>query len=337
MSKYIKPSKFEDHKFPVTFIVGARGVGKTINSLAENLKRCYEAKTMFIYLRRYQTEIDTLGLNLQLLSDLIKCDVTIDLYKDDSGRVVKVLMVNDVPTAYLLALSVASKYKSNDYSRVDKIIYDEFIDIKGRELKNETFLFINFAMTVFRDFSKYNVLFLSNATNLYNCYFLDLEILPKSRITKFKDKGIKIVMYETSSELDKERLSTVLAKQVEIIEGEQGSSLSNNFDNEFNDFLTKLNKNCKYQFTLALNNDKYGVYYDTKQDIYIISPKYDRTNKNKYACTYEDSANDFPVITPILLGNLKANFERGTLYFTDPKTRTRFIKYIKKGSVYYDA
>lgn len=331
MSKYIKPSKFEDQRYPVTFIVGARGVGKTVNSLAENLKRCFNENTQFIYLRRYQTEIDTLGLNLNLLSDLIKHDVTVDIVKDDSGRISKMLLVDEKPVCIMLALSVASKYKSNDYSKVDKIIYDEFIDINGRELKNETFLFINFAMTVFRDFSKYRVLFLSNATDLYNCYFLDLEILPKSRITKFKNKGIKVVMYETSAELETEHNRSILAKQVALIEGENGSSLSNTFDNQFNDFLGKLNNKCEYRQSLRLNKHVYGFYYDKQNLRYIISDKADLTNPNKFACRFDDATNEFKVLDFEQFAKIRGLFKSSQLYFVNEKTRSKFIKYLKKG------
>lgn len=331
MGKYIKPSQFESDRYPVTFIVGARGVGKTVNSLAENLERCFKNKTQFIYLRRYQTEIDTLGLNLALLSDLTKHDITIDIVKDDSGRTSKVLLVDGEPVGIMLALSVASKYKSNDYSKVDKIIYDEFIDINGRELKNESFLFINFAMTVFREFDKYKVLFLSNATNLYNCYFLDFEILPKSRITKFRDKGIKVVMYDTSEELDHERRKSVLAKQVALIEGDDGSSLSNKFDNQFNDFLAKLSNNVKYIYTLRLKKVTYALYYDNLQKIYIITNRPDNTNPKKFACRFDDATNEFKVLDYEQFSTLRGWFKNSKLYFTNEKTRSKFIKYLKKG------
>lgn len=329
MSKYIKPSKFESDKFPVTFIVGARGVGKTVNSLAENLERCFEQHTQFIYLRRYQTEVDTLGLNLKLLSDIIKHDVTVDQVKDDSGRTSRMLCVDDEPIGFILALSVASKYKSNDYSKVDKIIYDEFIDINGRELKNETFLFMNFAMTVFRDFSKYKVLFLSNATNLYNCYFLDFNILPKSRITKFRDKGIKLVVYDTSSELEEEHNKSILAKQVRLIEGEDGSSLSNKFDNEFNDFIMKIPHDATYWKTLRLKNQEYGVYH--AGDVYIVNSKADLSFPKKYACRMDDATNDFKVLDAFQFGQLRGLFNNGRLYFVNEKIRSIFIKFLKKG------
>ena len=109
MSKYIHVSSFEQDAYPVTFIIGARGVGKTVHALSENLKRCFENGTQFIYLRRYQTEIDTLSINLTLLSDLIAHEVTLDNIKYESVRTSKILLVDREPVLYILALSVASK------------------------------------------------------------------------------------------------------------------------------------------------------------------------------------------------------------------------------------
>ena len=70
--KYINPADFQQDRYPVTFIIGARGVGKTIGALKDKLLKNYENKTMFIYLRRFQTEIDTASFNFTLISQLIR-------------------------------------------------------------------------------------------------------------------------------------------------------------------------------------------------------------------------------------------------------------------------
>lgn len=332
-SKYIHTLEFQQPNYPMTFIIGARGVGKTVNSLADNIKKCYADKTQFIYLRRFQTEIDTLGLPLDLLSKLTGLEVTREVLKDDSGRTSNMILANGKPVGFLLALSVAAKYKSNDYSKVVNVIYDEFIDIRNRELKNETTLFMNFMMTVFRDFSKYQVLFLANATNIFNCYFLDFEVLPHGRITKFKDLGIKIVMYQTSLELATERAKTALAKQVLFLEGDDGSSLANSFNANFEDFIHPLTKKSKQKRILKLNGVNYGLYFDNSYPANIISNKFNAQVKVKNACSFGDVSEEFPLMSNEDFLNLKALFRDGKLFFTDAKTRTVFMKLIKKGSI----
>lgn len=332
-SKYIHTLEFQQKEYPMTYIIGARGVGKTVNSLADNLKRCYDNHTQFIYLRRFETEIETLGLPLDLLSKLTGLTISRDIVKDDSGRTANMLLANEKPIGYLLALSTASKYKSNDYSKVENVIYDEFIDIRNRELKNETNLFMNFMMTVYRDFSKYKVLFLANATNIFNCYFLDFEILPHGKITKFHDKGIKIVMYQTSLELATERVKTALAKQVAFLEGDNGSSLSNQFNANFEDFIHPLTKHSVQRRVLKLNGVNYGLYFDDSYPANLISNKCNEEVKVKNACSFSDISEDYPLMSSEDFLNLKGLFHKNGLFFNNAKTRTVFMKLIKKGSI----
>lgn len=270
--KYLDITDFLQPDYATTFIIGARGVGKTISSFVSEIKYCYEKDLKFIYLRRYQTEIDTLGLNLRLISKLTGLSVSIDEVKDDTGRRTKMItagiktgvknkdgseQVKDKKNVgYLLALSVAAKYKSNDYTGTHIIIYDEFIDIRGRELKGETTLFLNFAMTVFRDFSKYKALFLANATNIFNCYFVDFNILPKGKVTKSRKLSIKIVMYQTSSELSKRNI-TPLAKLMNFV-SEGDSSLTNNFVYETG-FLGKQGSKAKCKAVMMYDDRIFGL------------------------------------------------------------------------------
>lgn len=329
--KFIDVEQFQQPEYPVTFIIGARGVGKTISSLSKKLKTNWQNHTMFIYLRRYQSEIETASFNLALLSKLVGHTVTRDWATDKNGKKVDCLLVDNTIVCYLLALSTAAKYKSNDYSEVTEIIYDEFIDPRGRELKNETKLFLNFAMTVFRDFTKYHALFLANATNLYNCYFLDFMILPKYKITKFSKLGIKIVMYQTSAALNEEHYNSVLGQQVLRLEGEDSSSLANRFDNAYDDFISSLDKYAKYQMTIRLGGVAYGIYTDL--DFIIISTKVDTSFPEHYAMTYDDAGDDYPMIDPLQTNSFIAAFKRGQLRFTDVKSRSKWLTFFKHPSV----
>lgn len=275
-SKWLQIQDFISDSYATTFVIGARGVGKTISSLVYGIKQSYENNQKFIYLRRFQSEIDTLGLDVNLLSKLTGYDISIDSVKDDSGRRSKMIKAGDKPVGYLLALSVASKYKSNSYSDVFLIIYDEFIDIRNRELKGETNLFLNFAMTVFRDFKKYKALFLANATNIFNAYFIDFNIFPKSRITKDKSLSIKIVMYQASAELD-ERLKTPLARQVEALNDD--ADLHNRFQFDETGFIKKQTKQAKCIKIIRFEGIDYGLW--KSKGYFTLSEKFDPTTIDK--------------------------------------------------------
>lgn len=313
--------------------LNARGTGKTINTFLTAIKEFNETGKKSIYMRRYDTEIETSSIDFNLVSELTGCDITREKYKMD-GVTTDMILVDDKPAIYMLALSVAGKYKSKSFADVDTIYYDEFLDMYDRELKNETKLFLNFAMTVFRDFTKFKAVFLANSTNLFNNYFLDLEIMPSAKITKFRDIGVKIVMYRTSEELDKERRNTVLAKVVAKVEGDEGSSLENKFSGSFTNFIKKLSKEARYKATLKLNNEIFGLYKDGKDD--VITPKADDNFKKKYAMTYQDVEEEYPLIDWEAYSALRYRFLKTHVFFTDVKTRSSFMRKFKKNSLYSD-
>lgn len=331
--KYIQLRKFTQDAFPWLFILGARGTGKTINTFLTAIKEFNETGKKSIYMRRYDTEIETSSIDFNLVSELTGCDITREKYKMD-GVITDMILVDDKPAIYMLALSGAGKYKSKSFADVDTIYYDEFLDLYDRELKNETKLFLNFAMTVFRDFTKFKAVFLANSTNLFNNYFLDLEIMPTAKITKFRDIGVKIVMYQTSEELDKERRNTVLAKVVAKVEGEEGSSLDNKFTGSFTTFIKKLGANSRYTATILLNGQKFGMYKD--DEYIIISPKFDDNFKTKFALSFQDVSEDYPLINWDVYTTLRYRFMKTKVFFTDVKTRTLFIRKFRKQSLNVD-
>lgn len=320
VSKYIDINQFLADDYATTFIVGARGVGKTVNALVYAIKKAYDENKKFIYLRRYQTEIDTLGLNLPLLSKLTGHKIVMEQVPDDSGRTSLMLTADKKPVGYLLALSVASKYKSTDYTGCFLIIYDEFIDIRGRELKNEVNLFLNFAMTVFRDFSKYKSLFLANATDLFNCYFIAFNLIPRGKITKDKKLSVKVVMYKTSEELEK-RNKTPLARLVYALDSDD-PSLSNDFHISEN-YIDKQEPNAKCIYIMRVNGTDYGLW---KGNYYTLSKKYDpgapKVSLDALAPDYD--------FRPYYTQSIAAMLISHSLSFSDLMTRGVWLKFLKE-------
>lgn len=186
-------------------------------------------------------------------------------------------------------------------------------------------------MTIYRDFRKYKALFLANNTNIFNCYFLDLEVLPKGRVTKFREDSIKIIAYETSSILDNERNNTPLARIVRKLEGEESTSLDNIPKGNYEDFIRRIPKNAKYTRTYKLNGAMYGEYFDGTN--YYISNKCDKNYKLKEALSYDDVDEYFKLVDGEKYYTLRAYFLGGKVFFTNVKTRSMFIKRFKKISL----
>lgn len=318
---------FVQDEYSTTFILGARGVGKTISAFVESIKHCWDNDQKFIYLRRYETEVDTLGLNLPLISKLTGLEVNYEVATDkNTGRRSKMITASKGKTkknvGYVMALSTASKYKSNDYTGTYIIIYDEFIDIRNKEIKNEPVLFLNFAMTVFRDFNDYKALFLANATNLFNCYFISFNIFPNARVNRYRDKGIKVVMYETSPTLNGRNRSQLA--RLYMYSTQDLSALNNKFYIE-SGFLSKLTKHSKPVKILHLKNVDYCLW--TERGKKIISTKIDPSLKKKESM---DELIDGYVYDPILVVYIFGYVANGNLYFDNEKTRGIWMKYFKE-------
>lgn len=94
-----------------------------------------------------------------------------------------------------MTLSTAQDLKSVNFSKVKKIIFDEFIIEEGQKktyLQNEVFIFLNLLETLGR-MRDIQVFLLGNPANIYtNPYFLyfDLSLPYNSDIKTFKDNLI---------------------------------------------------------------------------------------------------------------------------------------------------
>lgn len=325
--KYITINNFIDDRHRFTYILGARGVGKTINTFVSAINEYKKNKTKAVYLRRYQVEVDTIGIDIPLLSKLTHSEISRErVYMEGVVEKMDMVCVDGEPAIYMIGLSTSAKVKSTSFADVTRIYYDEFIDMNNRELPNETMKFLQFSKTAFRDSRKFHAIFLANATNLYNNYFLDFEILPTRRITKIGDH--KIVMYQTSEELLKQDEGTALTRAIIKLEGENGSTIANNFDNEFNDFITKLERGEKQILTLEMNDDIYYLY--ERSSSIVISRSGNNSNKQKFAMRFVDIREDFPLIPTEVYNIVKQHFQNTTLLFTDVKTRSLFIRYLQK-------
>lgn len=318
----------QDHLFLIDHFIPTHNTISSFVSLIEEFK---ETGKMGIYMRRYDTEIENTAVDLGLLERLTGTKLQRDRVKIN-GVFTDCITVDEQPAIYMIALSVAGKYKSNAFPNISELVMDEFIDPAGRELKDETNKFLQFAMTVFRDMKSFKALFVANATNLFNNYFLDLEILPTGTVTRNKELGVKLVMYKTSEELDLERRQTTLAKLVERMEGQGNSSFDNKFSGNYDTFIRKIEGSAKYMGTYKLNNQEYGVYKN--KECFVISHKFDPNHKNKRALTFEDVDEMYSLIDYEKYSILRGNFFNHRVFFSDVKTRTAFLKKFKKMSLY---
>lgn len=188
-----EPSGYLDIKgilscgMPFIFIVGGRGIGKTYGAL----KYVLENDVFFMFMRRTQSQADLISkpdfspftpLNNDLHMDVRPVSVS-------KYNAAMVDFVEDAKTdkirGYTCALSTISNLRGFDASRVELLIYDEFIPERHeRPIKEEGQAFFNAYETMNRNrelkgLKPMQVLALANSNDLGNPIFMELGVVNK--------------------------------------------------------------------------------------------------------------------------------------------------------------
>lgn len=193
-SGYLNVDYIMSLDYPFTFIIGARGVGKTYGVL----EYIYENKEKYIHLRRTQVQADLLSSSAfqpykQLCSDkgwnigvnsVAKnvsgiAEIEDDIFKDYFG--------------YICALSTFSNLRGFDASDVNIIFYDEFIpETTAKPIRSEYETLLNVYETVNRNrelkgCKPVKLICCANSNTIDNPYFIGLGVINK--IASMQSKG----------------------------------------------------------------------------------------------------------------------------------------------------
>ena len=193
-SGYLNVDHIMSLDYPFTFIIGARGVGKTYGVL----EYIYENKEKYIHLRRTQVQADLLSSSAfqpykQLCADkgwnigvnsVAKnvsgiAEIEDDVFKDNFG--------------YICALSTFSNLRGFDASDVNIIFYDEFIpETTAKPIRSEYETLLNVYETVNRNrelkgCKPVKLICCANSNTIDNPYFIGLGVINK--IASMQSKG----------------------------------------------------------------------------------------------------------------------------------------------------
>ena len=167
-------------------IDGGRGIGKTTTFLIDGLHQV-EKGYEFVYLRRYKSEIKEF-VHKDSLSHIIDNVV----YKGD-GNGGYTMLLGDTILGYIVPLSVQRAYKSTNFSKVNRIYYDEGIVRQSstyRYLQNEVTDFFEFMSTVFRTRTNTKAVILGNNEDIFNPFAAFFHIPLFQGIYIDKEHGI---------------------------------------------------------------------------------------------------------------------------------------------------
>lgn len=307
------------------FIIGNRGGGKTFACKDWAIRDFLKSGSQFVYMRRYKQEFKK---NAHFF-DAIKFKYPdVQFSVDKSGT----YLINDEPAGFPMPLSTAKIEKSNEFPKVNKIIFDEFIIDKGvyRYLTDEVTSFLEAYETISR-MREVRVFFLSNAITISNPYFayFDITLPYGSNIARKDDLLIQLVQNDDFIEAKKQ---TRFGK---IIQGTRYAeySIENKFLRDTKEFLAKKTGNARYLFTLAYMGVKYGIWVDYDAGLMYMSENVDGSCKFIFTTTTEDHKPNTlllkqPKKDPLFAEVLK-QFEYGNLRFESIKIKNVFLEIMK--------
>lgn len=250
-SGYVNIRWVLERGLPFNFVYGGRATGKTYGTLNDVL----EYPRPFILLRRTQTQVDIIGKpefspftpvaaarGVDIVSAPVAKYVS-GFYmgeRNDDGLVI----AKGAPIGYCMALSTFSNVRGFDASRVETIIFDEFIPERHeRPIKNEADALFNCYETVNRNRElqgrpPVQLICLANANNLANPVFVKLEVVRKAdemrkrgqEYSLMSDRGIGLFDL-FNSEISRAKSTTVLYKLTAGTSFAQ-MSIENKFNNE---------------------------------------------------------------------------------------------------------
>lgn len=308
------------------FVIGNRGGGKTYGSKKLVINRFKRKKHQFVWVRRYQTEIDT-------LSDFW-ADIRAEFPNDELSQVGNELYINGDLAGYLIALSTSMRLKSVAYPLVRTIIFDEFIIDKGRinYLRNEAHVFMELYETIARMRENVVAIFLGNAISIVNPYFDFFKITPKLGQRYTKNGGVCIEFYFNEQFIAKKE-NTAFGKLIKDTSyGEY--NMKNKFLRDSDSFIQTrpATANLKlYQF--IFDGEHYSLWQDYKYQRYYIDRAYEK-NFGEFR-TFVSNPVDMDDSDKSMIMFKKNNaiskkmsvlIERGDLYFCDQSAKQKFYE-----------
>lgn len=308
------------------FVIGNRGGGKTYGGKKLVINRFKKDGSMFVWVRRYNTEIET-------LSDFW-ADIRGAYPEDQLEQKGQELYINGDLAGYLIALSTSMQLKSVAFPRVKTIIMDEFIIDKGRinYLKNECHVFMELYETIARMRNNVVAIFFGNAISIVNPYFTTLKIAPDLSKRFTKKNGVCIEFYFNDDFIAKKE-STKFGQLIKNTSyGEY--NMKNKFLRDSDSFITNrpaTASNKLYQF--IFDGERFTLWQDYKYQQFYI----DRTYENNFGeyRTYVSNPIDMVDSDKSMIMFKKNNalakrliqiIERGDLFFCDQSAKQKFYE-----------
>jgi len=268
---WFSPNEMLTYNCLFNFVVGDRGGGKSFGTLEFVINRFIKTGEQFIYLRRWEKEIDE---SIPTLFDYLKKE---GKFKDNELKSSKKgLYCDGKQMGFSVALSTSLKKKSVAYPNVKWIIFEEFmLNNVGHNRyispgEGEVTIFENFYETVDRLRDETRVIFIGNAFSTVNIYFTRFNIRLTPPYKRYnKRKNIMVCLWQDESYREAKRQTAFY----DIVKG--GEYAQHAYENKFyldtTDFIKKKARNSEFSFALTYLNKQYGVWVDWDNGKYYVN------------------------------------------------------------------
>lgn len=256
-SQWYDPGHTLTHNALINMVIGPRGSGKTYGLKNLAVRNWVKKQEQFIYLRRYQAELDL--VQQMLFSDINK-NLTTPVEWGKGGH----YKIDDEIVGWPYALSGSASLKSASFPDVTLIIFDEFIidttQSFSRYLKNEVELFLNFYETVARSRDNVRAFLLANSLSFVNPYSIYWNLKNNGKQFVKSKNGLVLCELYQNTEFTKMKQQT---KFGQLIEGTRFAEMSvqNKFILDDDTFLAKRPANSRYYCGVKINDKLYGIWY----------------------------------------------------------------------------
>lgn len=311
----------------LNFVIGNRGGGKSYGGKQLVINRFKKRGSQFVWVRRYQTEIDT-------LTDFF-ADIK-EQYPNDELKVEgNTCYINGEPAGWLIALTTSQKLKSVSFPKVETIIFDEFIIDKGKlgYIKNEVQVFLELYETIARMRDNVTAIFFGNAISIVNPYFIYFGITPDLNKRFTKKGGICIEFYFNEAFIKKKSET----RFGQLISGTSYGdyNMMNKFLRDSDSFILEkrpAGANVKIQ-QFIIDGERFALWQDTRRGEWYIDNAYEpnfgtfRTwVANPVDMLDSDKSHILLKKNSVIIKRLREIIERGDLYFNNQATKQKFYE-----------
>jgi hypothetical protein len=314
----------------LSFVIGNRGGGKTFNVQYFALRDFINKGNKFIWLRRYNSEINQIKnkwCSQDLRNKFPEHEIT---FRGNN------ILIDDKQCGLMVALSTSQRLKSIDFSEYNKIIYDEFLIDKGslRYINSEVDLYLEFFETVNRLSDRVRGIFIANAISIVNPYFKYFNIKPNVDQRFTMNEHVAIELYKDEDFINAKK-KTKFGRMINNTSyGEY--AIDNKFlrDN-YSLICERPKEKLIYSLTINYNKSLYGVWLclgKTKDSLYIddmIEKECDRSitismEELDEKCKFKN----YDGLKPHIV-QLKYMFNEGKVNFNSIQTKKDFFEIVK--------